>query len=78
MAENDTDQEKEKRSKVLTLRLHEWEMKSIHDEAKRRHMKVADYCRFAMTALIGGGLERKAREYFKMTVARQQQESGDA
>jgi hypothetical protein len=58
-----------KRSVVFNLRLTETEMDLIKGEAKRRNMKVADYCRYTMLALIGGELERKAREYFYMTVS---------
>jgi hypothetical protein len=62
-------EENEKRSVVFNLRLTETEMDLIQGEAKRRKMKVADYCRYTMLALMGGELERKAREYFYMTVS---------
>jgi hypothetical protein len=50
-------------------------MHLIQGEAKRRKMKVADYCRFTMLASIGGELERKAREYFYMTVSRHREDA---
>jgi hypothetical protein len=68
--DKDSGEEKEKRSVVFNLRLTETEMNLIQNEARRRKMKVADYCRYTMLALIGGELERKAREYFYMTISR--------
>jgi len=52
MSEYDDD-EKDKRTEILTLRLTENEMDLIRSEAKRRRTKVADYCRYAMIAMIG-------------------------
>jgi hypothetical protein len=43
--DKDSGEEKEKRSVVFNLRLTESEMDLIQREAKRRKMKVADYCR---------------------------------
>jgi hypothetical protein len=73
--DKDSGEEKEKRSVVFNLRMTETEMDLIQGEAKRRKMKVADYCRFTMLALIGGELERKAREYFYMTVSRYREDA---
>jgi hypothetical protein len=73
--DKDSGEEKEKRSVVFNLRLTQTEMDLIQGEAKGRKMKVADYCRFTMLALIGGELERKAREYFYMTVSRHREDA---
>ena len=59
------DDETEKRTEILTIRLTETQMDLIRTEANRRRKKVSDYARFAMIAMVGQTrqtIEQKMRE----------------